>query len=105
MQQIATPQASARTTTRRSVRWSTTKFTQRFAIGAAVFYTLLFLAALVATPELAGYAVAWSLWIIVMVAAATTYAAGRSMRSESVPTGYVQPSAQSHRMRRWLKSG
>ncbi len=80
------------------------KFTKQFAIGAAVFYTLLFAAAVVALPELIGSTVAWALWLIVMAAAATTFAAGQHMDDGSQPLPHAASTGQSHRMRHWLKS-
>ncbi len=104
MQHTATPRIRTSADYARSVSRSTAKFTRRFAIGAAIFYTLLFAAAVVALPELIGYAVAWTLWLIVMAAAAATYAAGQHMNNESQRAGHTASTAQSHRMRHWLKS-
>lgn len=86
MQQMATPGFRTTTDTTVAASRSATKFTQRFAVGAAIFYTLVFVAAVITTPELMGYAVAWLLWITVMVSAAITYAAGRHMSNRSTRT-------------------
>ena len=77
MHQIATRETGTGRTTRQSSGGRTTRFTQRFAIGAAIFYTVLFIAAAIASPEVLRYALAWALWFVVMVSAAVTYAAGR----------------------------
>jgi hypothetical protein len=86
MQRTAAPRIRTSGDYARSANRSTAKFTKRFAIGAAVFYTLLFAAAAVTVPELIGYAVAWTLWVIVMITAATTYAAGQHIDRESQRT-------------------
>jgi beta-lactamase regulating signal transducer with metallopeptidase domain len=82
MQSTAAPRIRTSGDYVRSANRSTAKFTKRFAIGAAAFYTLLFAAAAVTVSELIGYAVAWTLWLIVMIAAAATYAAGQHVNSE-----------------------
>jgi glucan phosphoethanolaminetransferase (alkaline phosphatase superfamily) len=104
MQNTATPSIHTSTDYARSANRSTATFTKRFAIGAAIFYTLLFAAAVVALPELIGSLVAWTLWVIVMVASAVSYAAGQYMKNESKGIGHSASALQSHRMRHWLKS-
>jgi hypothetical protein len=104
MQHTATPSIRTSADHPRSANKSPATFTKRFAIGAAIFYTLLFVAAVVALPELIWSLVAWSLWVIVMIASAATYAAGQHMKNESNGIGGSTSALQSHRMRHWLKS-
>ena len=104
MQNTATPRIHTSSDYARSGKRSPATFTKRFAIGAAISYTLLFAAAVVALPELLGALVAWTLWVIVLVASAATYAAGQHMKNESEGIGLSASALQSHRMRHWLKS-
>jgi hypothetical protein len=83
MQQMATPGFDSSTNSTVAANRSATRFTQQFAVGAAIFYTLVFVAAVITAPELVGHLVAWLLWITVMGSAAITYAAGRHMSSRS----------------------
>lgn len=104
MQHTATPRIRTSADHARSANRSPATFTKRFAVGAAVFYTVLFTAAIVALPELIGSLVAWTLWVIVMLASAATYAAGQHTENESKGIGHSASALQSHRMRHWLKS-
>jgi hypothetical protein len=103
MQQLAPPQTHTRARHEHSTGRSLATFTQLFAIGAAIFYTALAAATVIAAPELIEYAIAWALWFIVMVAAAATFFAGRHMNALSSRAAHPGSTEQSRRMRRWLK--
>jgi hypothetical protein len=103
MQQLASPQTRARAEHEHSTAESLATFTQLFAIGAAIFYTTLATATVIAAPELIEYAVAWAFWFIVMVAAAATFFVGRYMNARSATAANSASTEQSRRMRRWLK--
>jgi low affinity Fe/Cu permease len=100
---LAQPQTHTRTRHEHATGRSLATLTQLFAIGAAIFYTALAAATVIAAPELVEYAMTWALWFIVMVAAATTFVAGRHMNTLTSRTARPASTRQSRRMRRWLQ--